>query len=401
MGLAIRVALHMAFSRWGRLYRIISLLSVAGICVAVAALLVVMGVINGFRSEFIRGLLTSEPHVTVRAMGRDLGVEDREAAEALGRIPGVRSVHPYLHQEVLVARGRRVAGGLFKGVVPHRMATRPGMVVDGSWPAPEAEGVAIGKELAARVGVCVGDTVVVATFFTAGEGPSFSAPRVRPFRVDAVLDLGMYQYNTSLVLADLGVVQLFAAAEGAVTGWEVMVEDPLAADRVAREVTQTLGYPYHATSWHDLNRPMFAMLSLQKRALFLILSLMIVVAGANVVSGLTALVHARGRDIGILMAMGMRRGGILVTFVWIGAIIGLAGLATGIALAVGLVGLANGSGLLHLAGDVYQIERLPLVVQGFDVVAVSFTTLVVAVLCTLLPAVKASRLLPIEILRYE
>jgi len=394
MAFLLRIALHMAFSPTGRLYRVISLLSVAGISVAVAALVIVMSVINGFRAEFMQSLLQAEPHLTVRAMGRPLGSGDSGAPALVTRLPGVRSAHPYLLQEVLVAKGKRVAGGLLKGVSRDGPYPPRSAIAAGRWPPTEGEDIAVGKELAARVGAAVGDTVVLATFLTIGERPALSAPRVRPFRIGAVLDLGVFQYNNSLAVADLGVAQGFYNSMGQITGMEVTLDDPLTADLMARMVSDSLGYPYYATSWHELNKPMFAMLALQKRALFLILTLMIIVAGANVVTGLTALVSARGRDMGILMAMGIRRRGIAVVFLWIGAILGVVGLCTGLAVAAGLIAIANRTGLLHLAADVYQIEHLPLEIQGFDVAVVAVTTLAVAVVCTLLPAMRANRLLP-------
>ncbi|MBN1426371.1 ABC transporter permease [Candidatus Fermentibacteria bacterium] len=400
MNLALRAALRLGFSSTARLYRVISLLSVAGICVAVTALTVVLAVINGFRSEFARSLLRSEPHITVRAMGRSLGASDEDVTTALERLPGVRAATPYLLQEVLVARGPRVAGGLLRGVPRNGPFPSQATVREGHWPLEGPE-IAIGKELAARVGVSVGDSVVLGTFLTVGESGALSAPRVQAFRVGAVLDLGVFQYNNSLAVTELGMAQEFYRSEGVVTGLEVMLEDPLSADNIARAATEALGYPYYATSWYEMNGPMFAMLSLQKRALFLILSLMIIVAGANVVSGLTALVSARGRDIGILMAMGVRRRAIAMVFVLIGAMLGLVGLGSGLALASGLIAVANETGLVHLAGDVYQIEKLPLEIQGVDLAAISCMTLLVSMFCTLVPAVRASRLLPIEILRYE
>ncbi|MCU0611526.1 MAG: ABC transporter permease [Candidatus Eisenbacteria bacterium] len=401
MMLALRAAAHLAFSPSGRLYRVISLLCVAGIGLAVAALVVVMSVINGFRSEFARSLLRAEPHVTVRAMGRQLGDNDSATAAVLRQLPGVRSVDPYFLQEVLVAKSKRVGGGLFRGVPRDGPFPSATTVVAGRWPPDRPEDIALGKELAARVGAVVGDSVVLATFLTVGEGSALSTPRVMPFRIGALLDLGVFQYNNSLAVADLGVVQSFYRCDGLITGLELSLEDPLASDPLARIVADSLGFPFYATSWRELNAPMFAMLTLQKRALFLILTLMIAVAGANVVSGLTALVSARGRDIGILMAMGVRRKGITLVFLWVGAILGMAGLAAGLLLATGLIALANGTNLVRLAADVYQIERLPLSIQALDLAVVSGTTLAVAVVCTLLPALRASRLLPIEILRYE
>lgn len=400
MPFAVRIALHMAFSRSGRLYRAISLLSVAGICVAVAALLIVMAVINGFRAEFVAGLLRAEPHVTIRAMGRALGPTDAAAESIIAALPGVVSVRPYFMQEVLVARGKRVGGGLLKGVPTDAASSPAYAVAAGGWPPAEGE-VALGKELASRVGAAVGDTVVLATFLSVGEEPSLSAPRVKSFRVAAVLDLGVFQYNNSMVVTGLGEAQGFYRSEGSVTAFDVTLEDPLASDLVARAVADTLGYPYYATSWHEQNKPMFDMLTLQKRALFIILTLMIIVAGANVVSGLAALVSARGRDIGILMAMGTRRKGIGEVFVLVGVMLGVAGLFAGLALAAFLIVTVNQTGLVRLAADVYQIERLPLAMQAMDIALVSLTTLGVAVFCTVLPAIRASRLLPIEILRYE
>lgn len=401
--LTLAAAHRLVFSRSGSFHRAVSLLSVLGIAIAVAALLVVLAVVNGFRSEFARSLLSAEPNVVVRAMGRDGIQGDNSLPTILKRFVGVADAAPFLVQEVLIASGKRVAGGVVRGVKLDSKISRQVTVLDGAWP-PTADvsfSVALGRDLAARLGASVGDTVALATFLSTDAGVSFSLPRVKPFQVCALLDLGIYQYNNSVCFTELSSAQEFYRMEGQATGIEVKVMDPFEAEAIAEAITDSLGYPYYASSWQELNRPMFSMLALQKKALFLVLTLMVVVAAANVISGLTALVSVRQREIGILMAMGVTRKGITAIFMVSGLLLGSVGLIAGFVTTALLVAFANGSQLVHLAADVYQIDHLPLKLELPDILLVCVTTFAISTVSTLLPSRRAGRLLPIEILRYE
>ncbi len=405
MNLVFGLSTRMAFSRTGQISRVISLLSVAGIGLAVAALLIVMAVVNGFREQFARGLLQAEPHVVVRTFGRPLFEESSLAPEQIERISGVVRAAPFLSQEVLVACRGKAAGGLVRGVDSTKgLLPVPGTVISGSWPGGSAPGLrplCLGKELALRLQAGVRDTVVLATFLTRGGVIQLRAPRVQQFLVGAILDTGVYQYNNSICLVDLENAQEFYRQEGLMSGIEVELDDPLDARHMARAISDSLGYPFYSTSWQELNAAMFSMLALQKKALFLILTLMIVVAAANVVSGLTALVTARRKEIGVLMAMGVSRSGIVRIFFATGVVVGIVGLGSGLILAAALVVFANTTHLVDLAADVYQIDYLPLRLELMDVALVSLSAILVAVGSTVAPARRAGRLLPIEILRYE
>jgi lipoprotein-releasing system permease protein len=315
----------------------------------------------------------------------------------------VADAAPFLVQEVLIAKGKRVAGGVVRGVALDSQVSSQVTVLDGAWP-PTREvslSVALGRDLAARLGASVGDTVALATFLSTDSGISFSLPRVKPFRICALLDLGVYQYNNSVCITQLSSAQEFYRMDDQATGIEIRASDPFEAEKIAAAITDSLGYPYYASSWQELNRPMFSMLALQKKALFLVLTLMVVVAAANVVSGLTALVSVRQREIGILMAMGVTRKGIASIFMASGWLLGSVGLAAGLVATVLLVAFANGSQLVHLAADVYQIDYLPLKLELPDILLVCATTFVISTVSTFLPSRRAGRLLPIEILRYE
>ena len=405
MNLTFSLAKRMAFAGRGRLSGIISILSVVGIGVAVAALLIVLAVVNGFRVEFARSLLQAEPHIVVRSFGQPLMREDILQRESLLKIEGVVHVANFLSHEVLVSHGKNVAGGVARGVdMENGLFPDHRTVISGTWPDStrhDIERIALGTELSERLSCAVGDTVLLATFLSRGGRVHLQSPRVQRFIVAGIIDTGIYQYNNSICVLDLRVAQAFFRTEGTVTGIEVAIEDPYRAESMTAIIGDSLGYPLYASSWIRSNAPMFAMLTLQKRALFLILTLMIIVAAANVVSGLTALVASKQREIGVLMAIGIARVGIVRVFLGTGAILGLSGLVVGIGTALILIAVTNTFHLVHLAADVYQVDNLPLRLEVFDIALVSFVVLVISVCATVAPARRAGRLLPIQILRYE
>jgi|GEM_PF-2629213 len=405
MSFTFSLARRMAFVGGGRLSGIISMLSVAGIGVAVAALLIVLAVVNGFRSEFARSLLQAEPHIVIRSFGQLLMREDTVERNSISGIVGVVQAANFLSHEVLISHGRNVVGGVARGM-DMRYGLFPGRrtVVSGVMPDStrhEIELIALGTELSERLSCSVGDTIRLATFLSRGGRLYLRSPRVQRFTVAGIIDTGIYQYNNSICVLDLSVAQEFFRTEGSVTGIEIAVEDPFRVEETMEEISDSLGYPLYATSWTQSNAPMFAMLTLQKRALFLILTLMIIVAAANVVSGLTALVASKQREIGVLMAMGIPRVGIVRIFLGTGAILGFSGLIMGIGTALILIALTNEFHLVRLAADVYQVDNLPLRLEIVDIVLVTLAVFVISVCATVAPARRAGRLLPIQILRYE
>ncbi len=403
MSLEVSAALRIVFSRTGRSHRTITDLSIIGIGIAVTSLLIVMSIVNGFRSQFADSLLRAEPNIIIRAMGRSMIAQNSFSHLEIEGFPGVERVSPFFVQEVLVANGSKVAGGIVRGVEESRLFPGQTAVIDGKWPALNMglSNIALGKELASRIEAVVGDTVLLATFLSVGESVSFASPKVNPFEVSAILDLGVYQYNNSVCLTELVTAQKFYRLEGQITGLEVRVHDPWRADLIADVLSDSLSYPFYATSWKEMNEPMFAMLALQKKALFLVLTMMVVVAAANVVSGLTALVSVRRREIAIMMAMGMQRRSVVSIFLLAGLILGGVGLGIGLIATLLLVAVANSTHLVHLAADVYQIDYLPLSLQFPDVLLVCATTLAISMISTIVPSRKAGKLLPAEILRYE
>jgi len=403
MLLEISAALRVAFSRTGRSHRAITGLSIIGIGIAVTSLLIVMSIVNGFRSQFANSLLLAEPNIIIRAMGRSMIAQSSLPRHEIAGFPGVKDVSPFFVQEVLIANGSKVAGGIVRGVEEGGSFPGQAAVIDGSWPAPKISlsNIALGKELASRIEAAVGDTVLLATFLSVGESVSFASPKVNPFEVSGILDLGVYQYNNSACLTELATAQEFYRLEDQITGLEIRVYDPWRADLIADVISDSLSYPFYATSWQEMNKPMFAMLALQKKALFLVLTLMVVVAAANVVSGLTALVSVRRREIAIMMAMGMRKRSVVSIYLLSGLILGSAGLGGGLIATFFLVTIANSTHLVHLAADVYQIDYLPLSLQYLDVLLVCVTTLAISIISTIAPSRRAGNLLPIEILRNE
>ncbi|WP_447975570.1 lipoprotein-releasing ABC transporter permease subunit [Nitrospira sp. Kam-Ns4a] len=411
------------YLRAKRRQRTISLntfVSVAGITLGVAALIGTLGIMTGFKEDLQAKILGTTSHIVVHDKTETM--KDYEPLVArVERVPHVLAATPFIYRQVLLTTQSGVQGIVLRGIDPKREARvtelakniKAGRLEDleapagpepaaGADPAPGAPasypGIILGKELAMRLGAFVGDPVNVVS-----PVGSISAigmvPKIRVFKVVAVFESGMYEYDSSLAYIALGEAQKFFNMGDTVTGIEVKVDDIFRAGDIATAIQVELGFPFLARDWMQLNRNLFSALKLEKTMMFLLLVLITIVASFNIVSTLTMIVTEKQREIAILKVMGATRQGIMRIFMLNGLVIGLVGTAIGVPLGYTFLWLIQ----TYWTFDptVYYISHVPVHIQATDVLLVSFSAILISFTATLYPSWQAAKLDPAAALRYE
>ncbi len=378
-------------------------IGVGGVFLGVAALIVVLAVMTGFQDGIRDKIIAANPHLLVFATGAG-GLRDADTvAERIRAVPGGRPPTPFVLQQALFSSE---AGGAHGGLVRGVEAGRPEVAADlrsqlrsGSVEPLEAGEpvVLLGVELARLLGVLPGDTVTLISPRGAMTAVGM-VPRMRRFTVAGTIEVGMYEYDASIAYLALPAAREFAALAGP-TGIEVKLVDPFAARRVGAEILRRLGSGYWARDWMDMNRNLFAALQLEKLALFVIVTIIVLVAAFAIIGHLVLLVAEKRKEIGVLKAIGASGASISAVFFSVGMAIGVVGTAAGSLVGLLLIWIQNTYKIIRLAGDVYQIDYLPMKLAPSDFLLVVGATLALSFLATLLPARRAGALAPVDVLR--
>ncbi|MFA5354604.1 MAG: FtsX-like permease family protein, partial [Thermodesulfovibrionales bacterium] len=321
--------------------------------------------------------------------------------------PHVTAMSPFVLGQVMVSSGQKASGVFMRGIEPRtelRTTEILGHIREGSVSdLRERDGrpwIVIGRELAASLGVIAGDQVNVIS--PMGEiGPMGMLPKVKQFRVAAVFEMGMFEYDSSLVLTDMRAAQGFLGYGSAVTGIELRLDDIYAASSVRSSLNKSLTMPYFVRDWMQMNKNLFSALNLEKFAMFVILILIVLVASFNIVSTLMMNVMEKQKEVAILKAMGATSGGIMLIFILQGLLIGLTGTAIGMTGGYILGKIINNYEIIKLPADVYYLSKLPVKMKALDFIVVSFSAIFISFLSTLYPSYHAARMNPVEPLRYE
>ncbi len=390
---------------------IITLFSFLGIALGVATLIVVMSVMNGFHHELMDKILGVNGHAFVQAIETPF-VDWEDVAAKMGKLKGVTGAVPMVEGAAGISSQFGQAGVLARGVREQDLAKLPGVagnLREGSFSGFDtAGGVAIGQRLAETLGVRVGDKVSL-LIAKGAQTPFGVAPRIKSYPIVAIFQIGMSEFDNLFVYMPLAEAQAFFNRENEVTVIEAFVDDPEKIDAFRTQMDKTITRPMMITDWRQRNKTFFDTLQVEKNILFIILTLIVIVAAFNIISGLTMLVKDKTRDIAILRTMGATRGSILRIFLIIGTSIGSAGALIGFLLGLALAKNLDGirvmlNKLLNanlFPAELYFLSRLPSIVEPREVALVVGMTLTLAVLASIYPAWKAASLDPIQALRSE
>ncbi len=387
---------------------VISLLSVLGVALGVAALIIVLGVMNGFSENLREKILGLNAHIIVGSHAGNMD-EYPELIEHLEKIPGVRGATPFVYSEVMLSNPAGVKGVVMRGIDPQGAVRVLGLeqeMVQGQVLDLEREsdfpGIIIGQELASILGISPGDTVNVLAPSGERSAAGFT-PKIQSFEVRGIFRTGMYEYDTSFAYTSIRDAQkTLGYIRDAVSGLEVRIDNVDRAHQLSRTISENLGgFPYYVRNWMEMNENLFAALKLEKLAMGIILAMIVLVGSFSIVTALVMLVMEKHKDIAILMSMGTTRKMVRNIFILLGLMIGALGTTMGFA--VGLAGcyLLENYQFIRLPADVYFMDHLPVLLHTRDLVLIAAAAMLLCFMATIYPARKASGLNPAEALRHE
>jgi lipoprotein-releasing system permease protein len=388
---------------------LITILSIAGVTVGVMALIVVIAVMAGFESDLKNRILGVESHVVIMRHGSSFSDYHRIMGQVVNTV-GVEAATPFIYTQIMLRSSSGVSGAVLRGIDPESVG-RVIKVLEGP-PLLNIEkmhqendttgsvpGIILGNELARNLGLGIGDAVYLIS--TRGMiSPMGYLPAMKRFQVAGMFESGMYEYDGSLAYIHLSDAQKILHMVDSVTGIEVRVNDIYNARHIADKIVATVGFPYWARDWMQMNQNLFSALKLEKTVMFIILALIVLVAAFNIASTLIMMVMGKTKDIAILKAMGAMDSSIRKIFIFKGMIIGFVGTSLGVCLGFIVCKLLEKYKFIELPGDVYYISTLPVRLEALDVFVISVASMVICFLATLYPARQASKLNPVEAIRY-
>lgn len=387
---------------------IISVFAICGVAIGVGALIVVMGVMNGFSTDLRDKILGVNAHVLVTSLRG--GIKDyRELADEASKVKGVTGVTPFIYSEVMLSTRNGVKGVVLRGIDPSTSDSVLSLskdMISGDIANIEAEGdspgIIIGSELAKRLGLTQGSEVNLLSP-SGRSGSAGFTPKVRRFIVAGVFRTGMYEYDSSLGYVTIPAARKLLGFKGdVVSGLEISVDDVYNVEPITEELRTKVGsFTVYVRHWQEMNANLFAALELEKTAMFIILAMIVLVGSFSIVTTLVMLVIQKTKDIAVLMSIGADTSSIRRIFMLQGTFIGLVGTGIGFLIGVPLSLLLKKYQFIKLPSNVYPVDYLPVRLEAFDLTVIGCAAFLLCFLATIYPARRAAALSPSEALRYE
>lgn len=385
--------------------------SLLGIGLGVATLIIVMAVMNGYREDIMDRILGVNGHIDIRGVEYSIADYD-DRVTAINGVAGVQSAMPQITGQVMATTSGVSSGAVVRGVRGEDLAARTVIsdnIVQGSLPAfARGEGIMIGVRMAERFRVNIGDALTLIS--PKGNVTAFgTAPRLKDYPIVGLFDVGMSDFDSNIIFMPLELAQTYFKYPGSVTGIEIQVQDPDQARFIAREIMDISGPGVRVLSWEQTNSTFFNALQVERNVMFLILTLIIIVAAFNIISGMIMLVKDKGRDIAILRTMGATRGMVMRVFFLAGASVGVTGTILGLILGVLFCEniesirqvLEKMTGTELFSAEIYFLSQIPAVMDWSEVISVVLMVLGLSFAATIYPSWRAAKTDPVEALRYE
>jgi len=383
----------------------ISIISIAGLAVGVAALILTISILNGFENEIKHKLIQFDSHIRLRLFYQESMDSTQKVLDILNAIDEIETIVPYTHDQVILRYGRETDGVILEGIPEEDLRgtlhlgtfLREGELrlttTDGQ------PGIIMGQKLARQMGIAVGARVFLFRLeSTTGFG---RRPVVKSFTITGLYDSGVSDYDDIFLYTDITAAQDLFKKGATFSGYQLILRDANRADQIAALINQQLGYPYHALSWNDLHLNLFEWLRVQRLPIIIVFGLIAAVALFNIISSLMMIVIEKTRDIGILKSMGFSPQKIVQIFLFEGIYISILGIVFGFGLSLGLAWLQNRYHLIAIPADVYFMNHLPVMLNWKDFLLVGIAGFICSMLATLYPTLKALHLDPVEAIRYE
>lgn len=383
-------------------------ISMAGVALGVMALIVVIGVMTGYTQEMKEKILGISAHILLLKGGAPF-TDHEQVAQKVRTIPGVSGVHPFIYTQVLVSGEGGLSGGVLRGVDPALFAAegpRGVKLQQGHWRELTADGpeespaIAIGNEMAQKLNLSVGNYLNVISPLGSPTATG-RRPSMKAFRVGAIFHTGMYEFDSGLMFLSIPRMQEFLGLGNKITGLEMQVTDLYASDRIAKTIDEKLGPPFYSRDWQKLHRPLFLALQMQKVVMFIILTLIILVAALGIASTLFMMIMRKTKDIAILKSMGANTHSIIQIFLMNGFIIGAVGTSLGALAGLTLCEVLKKYQFVKIPKDIYYLDTLPVQIQGLDLLFIILAALAITIIASIYPSWQAARQDPVEAIRYE
>ncbi len=390
-------------SKSGKFFSSGATTAIAGIFVGVAAIIIVLSVMNGFHQELKDRILGLTPHNIITKYSYEPISDYDSILKVIRDYPGVAIAEPFIYSKTIIRKESTSDGIIVRGIIDtsaFKIIDLKKNITQGSFDIND-DNIILGIDLARSVGARVGDDISLVAPFAGEATPLGYLPKVKRYAVAGIFDAGMYDYNATLVYVGLKNLQEFLGMGDAISGIEVKLKDINNTIKISRGIRQELQFPYRVYDWIMMNRNIFTALRLEKIVTFIVLVLIVLVAAFGIIGMMVTMVIRKTKEIGILNAMGTSKKSIIRIFILTGFLIGLIGTVSGTIFGVLVSFILDKYRIINLPGDVYFIKNLPVQVQFSDILLVFSVSLIISLLSTIYPAYKASKLTPVEAIRNE